>query len=674
MPRSFHSTAVVKKRPIAWGLILVGLLILLVGGCATTGVALRSAPKNPLSDQLKLTARGGPRPSPRTMQVLRVCNLQDELHGDPRKLLEKLQTVIDTKPSAELTYAFAELAYLGAKKAEARDPQLATDLYGASLLYAYHYLFDEQLAEVRNPYDMQFRGACDLYNGALEGALRIAAKGPGLMPGQSRTINTAAGSWDITCVLRGGKWRPEDFDHFEFVSDYEITGLTNQYQTYGLGVPLIAVRRSYPGEPAAAKYYPAGLSFPVTAFFRPGPDMGPCTGRCDHRRQGFLEFYDPLTTTDTRVGNRLVPLQNDLTTPLAFFLSNPQLSGLDTVGLLNPDALLQMRPGGKEPLMGLYMVQPYDPGKIPVVMVHGIWSSPMTWMEMFNDLRSSPEIRENYQFWFYLYPSGQPFWISATQMRRDLEEVRQVLDPHHQEPALDQTVLVGHSMGGLVSRLQTLSSKDDFWKLASTEPFEKIKGDPQTREKLRRAFFFRPNPSIRRVGTIGTPHRGSYVSNQTTQWLLGKLITLPQRLVQSQEKLFRDNRGAFQQRTILKVHNSIDSLAPDSPIFPTMLAAGRAPWVTYHNIVGLIPYKGWFSSLVAGSDGVVEQESAQMDDVVSQLTVPADHSSILSHPAAVLEVRRILLEHLAELRGYVTTEHAPVQEAAVVPTADPFLR
>ena len=74
--------------------------------------------------------------------------------------------------------------------------------------------------------------------------------------------------------------------------------------------------------------------------------------------------------------------------------------------------------------MGLYMVQPYEPGKIPVLMVHGLWSSPMTWMEMFNDLRSQPEIRDHYQFWFYLYPTGQPFWLSAAQLRRDLAKVR----------------------------------------------------------------------------------------------------------------------------------------------------------------------------------------------------------------------------------------------------------
>ena len=75
------------------------------------------------------------------------------------------------------------------------------------------------------------------------------------------------------------------------------------------------------------------------------------------------------------------------------------------------------------------MVEPYDPAKIPVVMVHGLWSSPLTWMEMFNDLRAFPEIRDQFQFWFYLYPTGQPFWISAAEMRKDLEVLHNTLDP-----------------------------------------------------------------------------------------------------------------------------------------------------------------------------------------------------------------------------------------------------
>jgi hypothetical protein len=359
-----------------WALAVVWLA--LGGGCASTKwVTLRSAPKTPLAEQLKLTAFSGPQPSDRTKQLLRVYNLSDAVHGDPRQLIEKLQAIIDREPSPDKVYAIAEMTYLSGKKIESKDVHLAHDLYGAAVLYAYRYLFDARFAQGRNPYDPQFRGACDVYNGALEADLRIECKGNWLLPGKTATIQTAVGPWDITCVLRGGEWRPEEFERFDFVSSYAINGLKNTYQSYGLGVPLIAVRKSYPGEPAAARYYPAKLSFPVTAFLRPvSANSEPGQS---NRHRALLELYDPLTTSDLLIANMRVPLESDLTTPLAYFLSDSQMDNMATEGLLHPENLLALRPGRSQTVMGLYMIQPYQPGKIPVLMVHGLWSSPMTW-------------------------------------------------------------------------------------------------------------------------------------------------------------------------------------------------------------------------------------------------------------------------------------------------------
>jgi pimeloyl-ACP methyl ester carboxylesterase len=425
-----------------------------------------------------------------------------------------------------------------------------------------------------------------------------------------------------------------------------MKGLKNQYQTHGLGVPLIAVRRSYQGEPVAAKYYPPGLSFPVTAFLR----LSPVPGEAG-KNTAMLELYDSLAMDDTRVGNLFVPLESDLTTPLAYYLSKVPLESLATVGLLQPDRLLSPRPDRQTTITGLYMAQPYEPGKIPVLMVHGLWSSPMTWMEMFNDLRSSPDIRRNYQFWFYLYPTGQPFWLSAAQLRHDLAVLRETVDPEHREPALDQMVLVGHSMGGLVSKLQTLESGESYWKLASHEPLNQVKADPEVQQRLQDTFFFHPNPSIRRVVTIATPHRGSSFSNSTTQYLLGKLIRLPATLVNTQQKLFLDNPDLAFNGSLMKIDTSIDSLSPSMPIFPVMLGGPAGPWVKYHNIYGELPPSWWLRPLGEHTDGVVDVSSARIDGVASELMVPADHTAVHCHPLAVMEVRRILHEHLAELRS-----------------------
>jgi pimeloyl-ACP methyl ester carboxylesterase len=338
---------------------------------------------------------------------------------------------------------------------------------------------------------------------------------------------------------------------------------------------------------------------------------------------------------------------------------------VSTIGLLFPDRVKQ--------LQGLYMLEPYDPDKMPVVMVHGLWSSPLTWREMFNDLRSDPLVRQHYQFWFYLYPTGQPFWESATQMRADLADMRAKLDPENQRLALNQTVLIGHSMGGLVSRLQSVDSGDGFWKTLSERPIDELDADPEVRQGLADMFFFHPNESVRRVVTIGTPHRGSQFANDTTRWIGRKVISLPQRMLRGREQVLARNRDFFRPDAPLDVRTSIDSLAPDSPLLTALLEAEPSPRVAYHNIVGH-DTEGKLGRWITGEgDGVVPLTSARIDSVKqlrSQIEITADHGSVHRHPQAVLEVRRVLFEQLAE----VQTVRQDVQVASHEPGRRPTVR
>jgi hypothetical protein len=270
-------------------------------------------------------------------------------------------------------------------------------------------------------------------------------------------------------------------------------------------------------------------------------------------------------------------------------------------------------------------------------------------MEMFNDLRSSPEVRDRFQFWFYLYATGQPFWFSAAELRSDLTQMRETIDPRHQEPALDQMVLVGHSMGGLVGNLQTVESGNDFWNVVSREPFDKVKASPEVKQALTQAFFFHPNPSIRQVIFIGTPHHGSEFVSDTLRWLSNRLVTLPKLLVNGGRELHAENPAFFTKNNLIDVTTSIDSLNPSCPILPVIVHARHPETVHYHNIMGRIPDK--FLASVSGGDGVVSLTSAHLDNIDSEVVVPAEHSVLHRHPLSVLEVRRILLEHAANLRS-----------------------
>ena len=643
----------VRRRFASWvtrGLFC--MLMVAVAGCqSTTWLRHRKAPDSPLVEALHLQSFSGPKPTERTSQWLRRFDLVEAFHDQPgSQFIDHVDRVVSSEPDAENVYVLAELAFLAGKRAEqARNLATAFDMYVISVANAYLYLVDERFDLRRNPYDPRFRQACDLYNGSLESAMRLAQLEGPLVPGTERAIETKRQSIRLHVVSKGG-WRRDQIKRIEFASEYKTTGLTNQTRRFGLGVPLIAVYRddlNRPGE----QFYAPGMSVAATAFLRVVPDQ--LHGRDRSRHTCVIELYDPLVTTDVRIDDgRLVPLESDLSTPLAYSLSDPmfQTTDIGTRGLLNPR--------DSQSVQGIYMLEPYDARKVPVLMVHGLWSSLITWMEMFNDLRANSEIRDNYQFWFYLYPTGQPFWTTAAQLRQDLEHARMVLDPPHRAVALDQMVLVGHSMGGLVSRLQTLQSGDDYWKLISDDPLQTVELEEDLREQLRETWFFEPNESIRRVVTIATPHRGSEFSNSTTQWLARKLIRLPGALAENTQRIF-DQNAKLRRSRLLNTNTSVESLSPASPVFPLLVRPHHLPRVRYHNIVGVLPddeVLGRVAERVTGrGDGVVKFESAHLEHAESETVVPEDHVKIHRHPLAILEVERILVEHLDELRAEART-------------------
>ena len=227
--------------------------------------------------------------------------------------------------------------------------------------------------------------------------------------------------------------------------------------------------------------------------------------------------------------------------------------------------------------------------------------------------------------------------------------MRQTFDPLHQDVALDQTVLVGHSMGGLLSRMQTIESNDDFWNLVTHQAKEKLRGPAQDVNRLISALEFRANTSVRRVVTIGTPHRGSALAGKTARWLARKLIRLPQRAVSTSRRLTDENPGFFRDTRLLTEANAVDSLAPDSPIFPVLLRAKRSPGTQYHNIVGVLSEPPLLAGRNHRGDGVVAYDSASMDDVESELVVDAAHTEIHMEGKTIFEVRRILLQHLEQV-------------------------
>src|SRR5204863_1117040 len=142
----------------------------------------------------------------------------------PAVALTRLEQEIKADPNPDKICSYAELSYLeGVRLEESEQPQEALDYYGAAVAHAYWFLLDPNLDRFRNPYDPQFRRACDLYNGSLEGALRIAIKQGKVKPGQTQTLETASQKFRLDIEIKG-PWHPEDLNQLEFVSDYEVAG------------------------------------------------------------------------------------------------------------------------------------------------------------------------------------------------------------------------------------------------------------------------------------------------------------------------------------------------------------------------------------------------------------------------------------------------------------------
>src|SRR5262249_37759110 len=130
--------------------------------------------------------------------------------------------------------------------------------------------------------------------------------------------------------------------------------------------------------------------------------------------------------------------------------------------------------------------------------------------------------------------TGNPLLYSAGVLRESLEHAVKELDPGGSDPALHRMIMVGHSQGGLLTRLMVVDSGTRFWDNLSSVPFDDLKVAADTKELVRRSLFYTPLPFIDRVVFMATPHRGSDVAGFLIRWLKGlvyRAVTLPGNLL-----------------------------------------------------------------------------------------------------------------------------------------------
>ena len=608
------------------------------------------------------------KPSERTMETLTRQGLNKRYKTDPTRVLASLErTAQGQKDDADLIYALAELNWLEGRRHDQtklisfdRQRDQVLDRYLDALTYAYDYLFSPALAAGRQPSDPRFRLACDIYNAALERLIRTALVKGRVPMGESIELTLRGQKAKVRLAVdEGSPWPRNEIGEMMFASDYELTGVETQTRQYGVGVPMIALRKKLksddnPTTAALERFLPTEAAFPLTAFMHPKSRLEqPLDKKGDE--EFVVELIDPIRFR--QVGSdpkALLPLEFDLTTPLAYMWSkSEQFRDADREKISN-----LIKPGDLSKKSGLTLLRPYETGKIPVVMVHGLASSPLTWIPMINELMNDPRVRENYQFMLFAYPTGAHVPIAMSSLREALWQARTQFNTEGAAPDFDQMVLLGHSMGGLLCHSLAVSSGDRFWQLHSDRPFQEILGPPEVLTELRQFLFFEPMPSVRRVVYLATPHRGSDMSRGMIGRVSSSLIEDSDHIQKLLSTLIADNPDAFDRKRFRRLPNSIETLSTNNPVLTALMEMKSGPDVTFHSIIGA----NRPGPPADSTDGVVPYRSSHLDGVASEKLVRSDHS-VQKSPEAIQEVRRVLIEHLVKLRPAAgTPTPAPVLE------------
>ncbi len=466
--------------------------------------------------------------------------------------------------------------------------------------------------------------ACNLYQQSLERLIASALRYRRLNPQGQLTVD-CGGRRLVPIQYVGFAWKPAEFSQVLLAREFQNGDLQHRYRATGLGVSLVAVRHGSDDEP----FYRAQQPFPVTALLRSG--LGETTDELAPGRNAVLTFYNPCLFSSVRLGNVDVPLERDLSAPFAYLIE--QSPRRFTEGFLAPDdADVQPK---------LLMMEPYQPGKIPLVFIHGLWSDPMTWVDTANALRAQSDIYRNYQFWFFRYPTGGDLLESAAALREQMMLVRELHDPLHRDPALERTVLVGHSMGGLVAKLQASHSYDTLWRHAAKRPIETVRASPAMRDRLQRIFFFAPSPLVQRLVFIATPHQGSGMSRRLVGRVASRMVRYSSDERDAYRELMDSNRDVFQDYLWNSRPTTVGLLEPSNPMLQAMAKMPIGCGIRTHSIIG----NDWKALTSESSDGVVPVSSARYLAARSELIVPARHEEVHRHPDTIDELLRILREH-----------------------------
>lgn len=399
-----------------------------------------------------------------------------------------------------------------------------------------------------------------------------------------------------------------------------------RHQVQGLGVPVVGWKKTAEeGEPRWEFEPPTGVPLNLTAVLRFPPGQPP-----------QWAFWYPGKAKSLEVGNREVPLAADWTAPAAFYWYMSDLDDFDLAKVFLPSRFTEET--------RLYVASPYDPKRIPLILVHGLKSSPGAFKKLYNELNREAWFRDNYQVWFYSYPTGNNWTFSAARFRQEMKRADAFARKQGPAGQWERMVVVGHSMGGVISHASLKKPGDQIYKAFQERPIEQLTENRQTREAIRELTMYEPMQPPDRVLFLAAPHRGSPMADRFFSDWMTNLIRLPKKLTVDLVDLTLNDFGSLLttgESSSKGWFTSVGSLSPSYPAYGALDQVPFRPGLKIHSVIG-DRGKG---NTPDSSDGIVPYWSSHLGAVESEVIVPAGHS-VQNSPECATEVKRILKLHL----------------------------
>ena len=573
---------------------------------------------------------------------------QDDLTREPEVTLHKLNVYYDISEDPKFLRIAAD--YCRWLAMESGDEEYAVRAHLSALYYIrVSYMDKMKMKNISSEYSFSDFRMMQIYNDSCRGIFSflkshklLANNSFSLLDLEERRYFFHAPHYHLSV--------PDDtVEDFSLCSDYSVKALMQKNRQPGVGVPLVGFLA--PQEMHKILKSPRGLTIPVTLIVSLKESDSHVMEVTLHYLDTSLEEKAPEDLGFQSAGAGDWPLALDFSTPLACFLNSLPDRNLISV-MLESDH--------QEDHSGLFLIEPYQPNKIPVLFIHGLMSSPDTWVQMINSLKNDPVIRKRYQFWFFSFSSGMPVLATAGNLRRILLAAREELGttPEAREN-FDKMVLIGHSMGGLVSRTLLQGDPHYMVETVTQRTWDEIKAS-LTEEELDAVETFAvlpPLPFVNRVVFMAVPHRGSEMAKWSLARFGSRLVSLPQNLREKLplfgrafeklnkekydelERLHRERGDKDDQPSVSGLYD----LDPDSIFIRALSESPMKEGLVFHSIIG----DNEQADHPGGTDGVVPYSSSHLDNAASEVIVHSGHS-VHRSPGAMQELLRILLLHLRE--------------------------